>query len=244
MACRTATRSWRIEMPASDLTDIEAADRRGEEFQRLRAASARMGRDPLLIQSAGGNTSLKTARTMTIKAWGTWLQDAETADIFVDVDLVRLLSAIAAEETSDDMSSFVTSSTLRSSIEMPVHAVMPQAVVLHIRHVDTIALAVVSVIFLGPGLSVLVESEALEDGVRRLMAGRGQAPVTIAVPGAGVLMARNALPAAHALARCLADVAARIPEDASLRLFDEREVHALVPWDAEVYRQSLTRAGE
>ena len=43
------------------------------ELDRLRKLSARVGSDPLLVQAAGGNTSLKDKGVMWIKASGTWL---------------------------------------------------------------------------------------------------------------------------------------------------------------------------
>ena len=41
------------------------------ELDQLRALSARVGADPLLVQAAGGNTSLKDQGVMWIKASGT-----------------------------------------------------------------------------------------------------------------------------------------------------------------------------
>jgi rhamnose utilization protein RhaD (predicted bifunctional aldolase and dehydrogenase) len=43
------------------------------------------------------------------------------------------------------------------------------------------------------------------------------------------------------MARCLADVAARIPEGAKLRYLTEAENAELLGWDAEKYRQELNR---
>ncbi len=57
------------------------------EFQSLRTLSAQLGADPLLVQAAGGNTSIKQDGTMWIKASGTWLMDALSKDIFVPLNL-------------------------------------------------------------------------------------------------------------------------------------------------------------
>lgn len=336
------------------------------DIDALRAASARLGRDPSLIQAAGGNTSLKADGIMTIKASGTWLSDAETAAIFVDIDLDRYLEAVRDGTATDDSAAFVIGGGLRSSIETPVHAVMPHRVVLHVHHVETIALAVCRdgearlrprlaglawrfvpyvkpglrlaramlaaaggapvdvyilgnhglvvgaatveaamalvgevkrrlalpvrvvpeadlarlarlsegtdylpaadpaahraatdaavlatategtlypdhVIFLGPGLEVVGKRDTVGAALSRLTEKGRAAPVALAVAGAGVLLRRDAPPAAHALARCLADVATRIPEGADLRVFDATEIDELVNWDAEAYRQTLTR---
>ena len=51
-----------------------------EDFSVLRRVSARLGHDPLLVQSAGGNTSVKADGVMWIKASGTLLAQAETQE--------------------------------------------------------------------------------------------------------------------------------------------------------------------
>jgi rhamnose utilization protein RhaD (predicted bifunctional aldolase and dehydrogenase) len=43
------------------------------------------------------------------------------------------------------------------------------------------------------------------------------------------------------MARCLADVAARIPEDAPVRTLTADQEQELMNWEAETYRQSLGR---
>lgn len=55
------------------------------EYDALRALSARVGADPLLVQAAGGNTSIKGDGVMWIKASGTWLRDATAREIMVPV---------------------------------------------------------------------------------------------------------------------------------------------------------------
>ncbi len=57
--------------------------------ERARAAmSARVGRNILLVQGAGGNSSIKDGDVLWVKASGTWLADAEDKEIFVPVSLV------------------------------------------------------------------------------------------------------------------------------------------------------------
>ena len=51
------------------MTDLMAP----ADLAELRDFSARIGADPLLIQAAGGNTSVKADGVMWIKASGTWL---------------------------------------------------------------------------------------------------------------------------------------------------------------------------
>ncbi|RPH74053.1 MAG: class II aldolase, partial [Hyphomicrobiales bacterium] len=117
------------------------------ELDSLRRLSARAGSDPLLVQAAGGNTSLKSDGVMWIKASGTWLKDALTRDIFVAVDHAALMQALArndpaCETCTDFVRTDLNASGLRPSIETTVHALMPQRVVVHVHCVNTIAWAI------------------------------------------------------------------------------------------------------
>jgi rhamnose utilization protein RhaD (predicted bifunctional aldolase and dehydrogenase) len=116
------------------------------EFAALKKLSARVGADPLLVQAAGGNTSLKQDDVMWIKASGTWLRDA-ARDIFVPVHHEALLTALArddpaCEACTDFVLADLNSTGLRPSIETTVHALMPQRVVVHVHCVNTIAWAI------------------------------------------------------------------------------------------------------
>lgn len=113
----------------------------------LRALSARLGSNPLLVQAAGGNTSIKQDGVMWIKASGTWLKDADTRDIFVPVDHAALLDALGRRDpAADACTAFVRTDLnaigLRPSIETSVHALMPHPVVVHVHCVQTIAWAI------------------------------------------------------------------------------------------------------
>ncbi|MGB8313998.1 MAG: class II aldolase/adducin family protein, partial [Aestuariivirga sp.] len=119
------------------------------ELYDLKKLSARVGADPLLVQAAGGNTSLKQDEVMWIKASGTWLKDAVTRDIFVPMDREALLAALtkndpACETCTGFVLSGLNTTGLRPSIETTVHALMPQRVVLHVHCVNTIAWAIQS----------------------------------------------------------------------------------------------------
>jgi rhamnose utilization protein RhaD (predicted bifunctional aldolase and dehydrogenase) len=99
------------------------------------------------VQAAGGNTSIKYDGVMWIKASGTWLMDALRKDIFVPLNLDTLTKAL--HEDSPDCESclpFVRQDLntlgLRPSIETSVHGLMPQAVVVHVHCVNTIAWAI------------------------------------------------------------------------------------------------------
>jgi rhamnose utilization protein RhaD (predicted bifunctional aldolase and dehydrogenase) len=97
------------------------------------------------------------------------------------------------------------------------------------------------VIFLGEGSVISKGDESAED-VRAGFAARGKPePVSILFPGRGIVMQESANAGAQALARCLADVAARVPAHARLRYLLPEENDELLNWDAEKYRQVLEK---
>jgi rhamnose utilization protein RhaD (predicted bifunctional aldolase and dehydrogenase) len=106
--------------------------------------SARIGADPMLIQAAGGNTSVKDTDVMWIKASGTQLAEAMSKDIFVPVDLAALRDGIDDPGVDADQTAqfALSDSPLRSSIETSLHAVFAQRVVVHVHCVNTLAFAV------------------------------------------------------------------------------------------------------
>lgn len=319
-----------------------------QKLASLAEISARVGADRLLVQAAGGNTSIKLGDTLWIKASGQWLADALAKPIFVPVDFNALRSAFETGEDVEQASRFATHDAgLRPSIETAMHALIRRPVVLHVHCVATIATAVRrdaetrladaldgldyaftpyvrpgqplaeaiaargdhDIYVLGNhGLTVAAETideaarlldvvaerlqvaprtapaadverlAALAEGtefvpakdpvvhgiatdtvslgvVRRgslypdhvIFLGRGvaewpdsSAPAAL-VPGAGVLVRRDAGPPALAMLRCLADVAARIPEDAPLVALTGDDESALLGWEAEAYRKTLQR---
>lgn len=348
-------------------------DEESREFEALRALSARVGADPLLVQAAGGNTSIKIGGTMWIKASGTWLARALSDEIMVPVAFGPLLDAMAADDPEAEKATrFVVDadnpSGLRPSIETTVHAVMPQRVVVHVHCVETIATAVRHdahtiladrlagmkwvhipyvkpglelsreivarrgdaadililgnhglvvaaetvaeagtllghvasllavtprqapaadpdalvrlasgsdyrlpedeavhaaatdlascriaaggslypdhVIFLGPGSVIARPGEIAAEARAAALRDGHPEPGAILFPGKGVLMRRDATPGAIALARCLADVTARIPPQAPIRYLTAEENAELLDWDAEKYRQALNRAAQ
>lgn len=114
------------------------------EFDALVRLSAKLGQDPLLVQAAGGNTSLKIGDVMWIKASGTNLGDALERNIFVPTawkDIALSLKEGAPE--ADQPAAFLLGDgSLRPSIETCLHAIFDAAVVVHVHCVSTIALAV------------------------------------------------------------------------------------------------------
>lgn len=117
---------------------------RPQDLKDLAALSARIGADPMLIQAAGGNTSVKDGDVMWIKASGTLLAEALDKDIFVACDLPAMRASLArGEARADQPQEFaLMRDGLRPSIETSLHAVFPQRVVLHAHCIHTLSHAV------------------------------------------------------------------------------------------------------
>ena len=113
-------------------------------FPAFRALSARLGQDRLRVQGPGGNTSLKEGDVMWVKASGTELADAQTADIFVAVD--RAAALAEAREQAGDGSCRATildpTLSLRPSIETTFHAALDWPVVVHTHSIATLTHAI------------------------------------------------------------------------------------------------------
>jgi len=99
----------------------------------------RIGGDSLLVQGAGGNVSWKDGNTLWIKASGTRLADVRREDIFVPVDLAHLQAAVGMGDFSVKPRVLDEALSLRPSIETVLHAMMPQAVVVHLHAVEILA---------------------------------------------------------------------------------------------------------
>ena len=115
------------------------------EFQNFCTLSSELGQNPLLVQAAGGNTSVKDSGLLWVKASGTWLSEATEKKTMVAVDLDKLNEAMAAgDERAEQPQHFKADPTdsLRPSIETVVHASLKHRVVLHVHCVETISWAV------------------------------------------------------------------------------------------------------
>lgn len=110
----------------------------GSLREAVTAECVALGRDPLLVQGAGGNVSWKEGDTLWVKASGTWLADAGDKDIFVPVDLDHLQTELRAGrfEVKPEVRG---TSALRPSIETLLHALMPQRIVVHLHAIDVLA---------------------------------------------------------------------------------------------------------
>ncbi|MDX0678833.1 class II aldolase [Sinorhizobium medicae] len=100
------------------------------------------------------------------------------------------------------------------------------------------------VIFLGKGSVIAAPGDnasSLEEGFLR---GGESLPPVLLFPGKGALVLKDVSAGALAMARCLSDVTARIPDSARLRYLTDAENAELLGWDAEKYRQQLNRGGQ
>ncbi len=92
-------------------------------------------------------------------------------------------------------------------------------------------------IFLGPGCRDVSPGSNPQD-----VTGDGTPCKILLFPGEGAAIPSDATPSDLALARCLGDVLARVPEDAELTRLTAEDEAALLDWDAEKYRQALSKA--
>ena len=109
----------------------------------LNKFSANIGKDPLLVQGAGGNISIKVDKILHVKASGTCLSDAEEKDIFVPVDIQHVLELISSKQF-DKTPKIIGASSLRPSIETFFHALLPHKVVVHVHSVETLSILIQS----------------------------------------------------------------------------------------------------
>ncbi|MBB2157115.1 class II aldolase [Gluconacetobacter diazotrophicus] len=100
------------------------------------------------------------------------------------------------------------------------------------------------VIFLGDRIDV-ADRGADPDGVpgdRPPRIAAPDAPPMRVMPGRGVLLRRDGWTVGmDAMARCLADVAARLSPTDPIRRLTATDIHALTHWEAETYRQALNK---
>jgi rhamnose utilization protein RhaD (predicted bifunctional aldolase and dehydrogenase) len=106
------------------------------EFGRLRQLTARIGDDPLLTQASTGNSSIKLAGVLWIKASGNWMVDALNQDFFIPLNMAEVNGA-CLRRGLDPAGRYPG-----ASIETAMHAVLPHRVVVHVHSVNTIAWAI------------------------------------------------------------------------------------------------------
>jgi len=106
------------------------------EFLKL---SSKIGKNHLLVQGAGGNTSIKHNDKMWIKGSGTWLSKSDKENIFVEVDLGSIRKNISLNKDIPIDSSNKTNKNLRPSIETSLHALMPHKIVVHTHPIEVLS---------------------------------------------------------------------------------------------------------
>jgi rhamnose utilization protein RhaD (predicted bifunctional aldolase and dehydrogenase) len=106
--------------------------------QSVREFCAEIGKDPLLVQGAGGNVSWKENDVLWVKASGTWLADANEKDIFVPVKLDHLSNALKGHDYGV-IPQTLYSTLLKPSIETLLHALMPHRIVVHLHAIEVLA---------------------------------------------------------------------------------------------------------
>lgn len=109
--------------------------------QTISQLCADLGKDPLLVQGAGGNVSWKENDVLWVKGSGTWLANADKEDIFVPVDLNHLQTALheANFEVTPKVVTTQPEQKLRPSIETVLHALMPQKIVVHLHAITALS---------------------------------------------------------------------------------------------------------
>lgn len=106
--------------------------------QTISQMCADLGKDPLLVQGAGGNVSWKEQEALWIKGSGTWLANANNEDIFVPVNLKHLQDALTKQDF-DVKPQTIGEHKLRPSIETILHALMPHQVVVHLHAINVLS---------------------------------------------------------------------------------------------------------
>ena len=108
-------------------------------IESLLEISARTGADPLLVQAATGNTSIKLDGTLWIKASGKWLAHAKHETLLIPISLNETRQRIASNSDPAGQRVVIDGKSLRTSVETAMHAVLPHRVVLHVHSVNAIA---------------------------------------------------------------------------------------------------------
>ena len=112
------------------------------EFKRLAKLAFDLGNDPLQVQGAGGNVSLKEDGLIYVKSSGTWMKDALDKNVFVALPLEKAKDAASKGKLNEVEFQSFGSQDKRPSIETSLHVLMPHNVVAHVHCVDAISVSV------------------------------------------------------------------------------------------------------
>ncbi len=106
--------------------------------KQIKKFCTKISTNALLVQGSGGNISWKNDGILWVKASGAWIEQAESNEIFIPVNLMNLQKALS-EEDFLVKPEVVGITTLRPSIETLLHALMPHRVVVHLHAVQILA---------------------------------------------------------------------------------------------------------
>ncbi|MGC2656742.1 MAG: class II aldolase/adducin family protein [Bryobacteraceae bacterium] len=93
-------------------------------------------------------------------------------------------------------------------------------------------------VYLGPAAPVLFRGDTIEQAVERYHARHSYVPAYLLVDSKGVITNQLSR-AGKQLLVCLKRIVERVPVQAEVNYLDDREVGALMNWDAEKYRLSM-----
>ena len=113
-----------------------------QEILDFKNISQKLGSNSSLVQAAGGNTSMKSSKSMLIKASGTWLINSNKEEVFVEVNLDSIKNKIDLEIDDNFSKDIISKNDLRPSIESSFHALIDFKYVLHVHSTSTIANAI------------------------------------------------------------------------------------------------------
>ena len=113
-----------------------------QEILDFKNISQKLGSNSSLVQAAGGNTSMKSSKSMLIKASGTWLINSNKEEVFVEVNLDSIKNKIDLEIDDNFSKDIISKNDLRPSIETSFHALIDFKYVLHVHSTSTIANAI------------------------------------------------------------------------------------------------------
>ena len=119
------------------MSNFKLYDREFLQFSHI------LGNDPLQVQGAGGNTSIKNENYMWVKASGKELSDSISDNIFVPVNINLIRDSVSTDNNQDIMKAVMDKNIkLRPSIETTFHACLNWSIVAHTHSVSTLVHAI------------------------------------------------------------------------------------------------------
>lgn len=110
-----------------------------DRIAELKAHSVRVGSNPDLVQSSGGNTSWKSDKTIWVKGSGKRLKDAVSEDIFSSINDAAITQKGVL--TCEDFSNLILND-IAPSIEANFHIFLRSNFVTHLHSLGSIAIGV------------------------------------------------------------------------------------------------------